>query len=200
MKTIRRFPSKRNDVRLLISDRRPVVEKVFTDCACAEKEASVYELLRGHTLLTPRLLAVKSDRLLLSYLPGTDFVTLLEQQERTQVEALPWRLLAEWLLEFHRLTGLIMEDVNLRNYLYLPDERAVAGLDFEQCAPGAPIDMMARLCAFIWLYDPPFTSGKKAVVQEIESCLVSNKICRADALREKSAGEIERLQGRRRKT
>ncbi len=197
MNELRRFRSRRNDVRLVSGGQGPVVEKIFADRACAEKEIFVYDLLRGRTLRVPRLIEVKADRIYLSYLQGQDFVTLLEQQEKTGVDMHPWFLLVDWLLEFHRLTGLIMTDVNLRNFLYLPDERTAAGLDFEQCAPGEPAEMMACLCAFILLYNPPFTQEKNSIVREIGRCLAEKGVCRSDVLRQKCAREIGRLQSRR---
>ena len=199
MSELRRFRSRRNDVRLITGGQEPIVEKIFTDRARAELEVSVYELLRGRALRAPRLIDVKADRIYLSYLQGTVFVTLLEQQEKTGVDMTPWHLLIDWLLSFYRLTGLIMTDVNLRNFLYLPDERTVAGLDFEECAPGQPADMLACLCAFILLYNPPFTAEKNSIVREIGRCAAEKGICCTDVLTEKSAREIGRLQSRREK-
>ncbi len=115
------LPGRRQQVCLLESAKYGlVVEKRFSDPASAEREAAVYRLLQG-----------------------MDSVALLEDQEQNRLDMAPWCQLVDWLLMFHSVTGYSKEDVNLRNFLYLPDENAVAGLNFEQCMPEPPGKMLS---------------------------------------------------------
>lgn len=198
VETVKTFKSKRNRVSLIDTERGLLVEKVYPDSGNAAKEAGIYDLLRGHALKTPQLIKAEEGRLLLSYLQGTDFVRLLEQQEETKPDYAPWDKLVDWILAFYKATGFALTDVNLRNFLYDSESGEVFGLDFEECGPGETREMIAGLCAYILLYDPPYTSVKKQIVQHVQK-YGAEILCMSAGLEERTERAVKIIQERRQK-
>ncbi len=161
------FFSRRNRVCLTEGPAGPAVEKVFASAGAAEREAAVYRLLSQGGPKTAALLGQEENRLRLSFLEGEDYLALLERQEREGFSPEPWDRLLEWLAAFHRVTGLVQRDVNLRNFLW--HDGAAAGLDFEDCEAGNPLWMATRLAAYVLLYDPPDTETKRRAAAWIQS-------------------------------
>lgn len=151
------------------------VEKTFARPADAGREAAVYRLLEGSELPHARVVNEAGNALVLSRLPGITYLELLERQELEQTaELAPWTALAAWTAEFYRVTGLVPGDVNLRNFLYDPDTKTAAGVDFEACRPGDPSEMWARLCAYVLLYDPAQTPWKRRVAEHLRAQAASS--------------------------
>ena len=212
---VREFPSKRNQVRLLRGEEGLFVEKYFSSPEAAAKEARVYRLLMGSGVKTASLLEAEGRRLYLSYLPGEDYLSLLERQEAgiySEGEGcllLPWERLLDYLAAFHRATGMVQRDMNLRNFLWLG--REAAGLDFEDCHPGSLSQSFAILDAYVRTYDPPGTEIKKRVGAYIEERAVKWGLCDAQTFaallsteeevitlrRKRRVGDSLRLQGRK---
>ena len=135
-------------------------------------------MLSGSGLKTADLLEQSGVCLRLSFLEGEDYLSLLERQERGQFSLVPWASLLDWLYAFHRVTGLVQSDVNLRNFLWLGD--AAAGLDFEDSGRGSMTGTFARLAAYVLLYDPPGTNAKKNIVAYIEKRVIEQRLCDRD--------------------
>ncbi len=193
----RPFFSRRNRVCLIESGSGPAVEKIFSSPGAASEEAAVYRLLEGSRVRTASLLKQEENRLLLSFLAGEDYLSLLERQEREDFSLTPWTALTKWLADFHRATGLVQRDMNLRNFLW--HEGAAAGLDFEDCAAGEAPEMAFRLAAFVLLYDPPGTETKKRVVRCIQSRAALYWQCAGPEFAEGLARERKKLLERRQK-
>lgn len=197
MNFIQTFQSKRNSVTLFQTVQGLIVKKRFADPIDAAKEASVYGVLDGKPLKTAKLIAQRGDSLFFSYLSGITFVDLLERQEQSGLLFSPWEKLLDWLFDFYHLTGLVMADLNLRNFLYDDTLDEVAGLDFEESKIGAFEDMIARLCAYILLYDPAFTPLKEKIIQHILNCCDSKKYCTTVLMEGKIDRETQTIQDRR---
>ena len=160
------LPSRRNRVCLMSGCDGAVVEKIFASAEDAAREAAVYRALEGSGVRTAALLHQQGERLRLSFVEGEDYLTLLERQEREGMSPEPWVALLEWIEAFHRATGLVQRDMNLRNFLWREDD--AVGLDFEDCGPGQAIAMPAQLAAFVLLYDPPHTRTKRRIAACIQ--------------------------------
>ncbi len=189
------LPSRRNRVYRIESPEGSVVRKVFASSAAAENEAAVCRRLEGTGLKTARLLSQEENVLCLEFLCGEDYVRLLERQESVGYDDAPWDALLDWLLLFNRLTGLVQRDMNLRNFLWLEDE--TAGLDFEDCGPGDPAEMLAGLSAYVLNYDPGHTALKRRVAAQIRVRAVEAGLCTGSAFDALSAREESLLLQRR---
>ena len=172
------FPSRRNRVARIETAAGPAVEKQFRDAESAKKEIEVYRLLAGTPLPHAQVLAADSEWLRLSLLPGVTFTELLEQQEQAGTfDFAPWKQLADWVMAFHRLTGLMMTDCNLRNFLYEEKTQTAYGLDFEECCTGNVLEMAAQLCAFVPLYAPEHTPMKRELAERLQAYFAQELPC-----------------------
>jgi tRNA A-37 threonylcarbamoyl transferase component Bud32 len=168
------FFSKKNKVqrvRLKTSDneiRRFVIKK-HSNPDNAAREAGVLKALQGR-LAVPNLVDAKENYLILDFVSGLPLAEWLEQEEKRTPEEVSSEAveilheLALWLREFYQImgqlsqAGMIMGDVNLRNFLV---NDSITGLDFEEVRPGKISEDAANIAAFIRLYHPEDTLWKK---------------------------------------
>lgn len=169
MNVIRSFTSKRNEVFLAQTGNGPCVVKRFADREDANREKEIYSLLSESSLPTAELLFADECELRLSYIEGDNFTELLERQEDSgSADFAPWEALAAWLVRFHKETGLVMTDCNLRNFICGEDGR-VFGIDFEESREGSFLTMAGSVCAFVELYHPEKTPVKQSVSGFLQS-------------------------------
>lgn len=162
LKAICRYQSRHNDVHLVRTENGIFVLKQYRQEESWQKELQIYRKLLGSGLPHGEVLRAEPLQISLSHLPGENLVEVLERQETTGVvDWAVWDKLADWLMEFYRLTGLVMQDVNLRNFLYDDNTKTLYGLDFEECGKGDPLSMAALLAAFIRTYAPENTPLKQ---------------------------------------
>ena len=190
------LPSRRNRVCLLSGRDGPIVEKTFASADGAANEVAIYRTLEGGGVKTASLLNQEGERLRLSFVEGDDYLTLLERQESEGMSPEPWVALLEWIAAFHRATGLVQRDMNLRNFLW--HESAAVGLDFEDCGSGKVIEMPAQLAAFVLLYDPPHTRTKRRIAACIQDDTIRRWGCGEREYAAQLALEQEKLCRRRR--
>ncbi len=193
----KQFFSRRNRVCLTEGRTGPVVEKLFPSAGSAAREAAVYRLLSQSGIKAAALLGQEENLLRLSFLKGEDYLTLLEHQEREGFSPAPWERLLEWLASFHRATGLVQRDLNLRNFLW--HDGAAAGLDFEDCEAGNALGMATSLAAYVLLYDPPDTETKRRIAACIQSRAIELFSCSEGEFAEGLAREREAICRRRRR-
>lgn len=147
-----RFRSKKNRVTL----ENGIVFKYHADGEALLREAHALEYLHQGGLAVPALLGVRKNALQLEYIQGPTYVDLVETMTLKQAEAL-----AAWLAEYHRLSGFLRGDCNLRNFLW--SEEKCVGVDFEdEVNVGEAESDMGQVIAFAVTYDPPFTAKKAA--------------------------------------
>jgi len=159
------FKSLRNCVELHREQGNAFVIKTFREAASFQKERQVYGLLQGK-LPCARVLWAEGNALALSQLPGKNLVECLEEQERTGLPQWDmWEKLVVWLTEFQKLTGYIMTDVNLRNFLYDEKTQTLYGVDFEECRAGSMAACAGGVAAFVRLYRPENTPLKQEISQ-----------------------------------
>jgi len=172
VQVLRRFHSKKNEVILfsflLTSNREEKwIVKKFKNPARCQKEAEILTLLYDAGLAVPKIIYAAADHLVLSYLPGITFLEWLEREEKAGCPKENYLSclhdFARWLKAFYQITaqklspGLILGDVNLRNFLL---GEKFFGLDFEDCRPGLPEEDLGRFCAYVLTYNPAFTRWK----------------------------------------
>ena len=161
---LRSYQSRRNRAELFQTLDGQFVRKTFCDEASFEKELQIYRLLQDTPLPCAKVLRTEENALVLTRLPGQTLVECLEQQEQTGVmDREVWRKLAAWLADFHRHTGFVMTDVNLRNFLYDSQTKTLHGLDFEECDTGSKQLCAARVLAFLLSYRPQNTRMKQDI-------------------------------------
>lgn len=197
--TLVKYKSRRNSARLVQTDGGRVVIKTFAEEEVFQKELQVYSLLQDKDLPCAKVIRAENNTLVLSELPGQNLVECLEQQERTGLPLWEvWDKLVAWLAAFTHHTGLVMTDVNLRNFLYDDKTRILYGLDFEQCGPGNIITSAARLGAYIRTYKPENTLLKQEISQYVLRTFARSCGLEVDMLlQESERQEMEILQRRK---
>lgn len=167
-KILQQFKSRRNRVSLLQTKRGPVVQKTYLITDCCLRELQVYEKLRDSDLPHVALLDKGESWIWLQPVQGYDLVSILEEQETSgQICWDPWRQLVFWLVRFEKITGLVMADLNLRNFLYASEDKTLYGLDFEECTEGSLVQTAALLTAYILHYAPEETPVKRKIAEYV---------------------------------
>ncbi len=145
-----RFPSKKNTVTL----ENGLVIKGHEDREALLREVHTLEYLHQGGLAVPALLGVRKNELQLEYIQGPTYADLVDSMIPEQAEGL-----ATWLAEYHRITGLLRGDCNLRNFLW--SKGGCVGVDFEdEVTLGEPERDMGKVIAYAVTYNPPFTTEK----------------------------------------
>lgn len=194
-----KYKSRRNSARLVQTDTGRVVIKTFAQEEHFQKELQVYRLLQDKDLPCAKVIRAENKTLVLSELPGQNLVECLDQQERTGLPLWDiWEKLVQWLITFTRHTGLVMTDVNLRNFLYDKKTKMLYGLDFEQCGPCNMIIPAARVGAYIRTYKPENTRIKQEISKYVLGLFAQNCGLEVDVLLlESQRQEMEILQQRK---
>jgi len=161
------FTSKKNSVKL--TDKQTVL-KTFTKVDSYYKELSVYKALSGK-LNVPKILNDPEGIIEMELVDGQTLLDVLEVSERADTMPVDEFLnLFAWIDSFHKITGLTLKDVNLRNFLI--KDGCIYGIDFEEACEGEFIDDFARVIAFIGMYDPPDTEFKKKLTDYLTKKLI----------------------------
>ena len=191
--------SKRNRVILMDFRGETAVRKEFTNRNDLVLETEVYHKLENTGLNSADLLKTEKNALILSYINGINYVELVDEQEKTGYSPEPWDHLYHWLRDFHQKTGLVFSDPNLRNFLYDTETSKTYGLDFEECTSGCFSDMIYKLCAYILLYDPPYSETKGVICSRLKClCLEDNPTLQEEADRKiREAAEAIRMRRER---
>ena len=196
--TVGKYKSRRNDVRLVQTDEGRCVVKVFPEGEAFHRELQMYRLLQDGGLPCAAVLAAQENTLVLTQLPGRNLVDCLEEQEQTGRPVWNvWEKLVEWLIAFHRHTGLVMTDVNLRNFLYDEKTNMLYGVDFEECDVGSMAVCAARVAAFIRTYTPAHTALKQELSQYILNRFAQECGLECDTLVREAGRQEEKLLERR---
>lgn len=167
--TIRyQYKSRRNNVQQIETETGIFVRKAYQQREMQILELNVYNMLKNTALAHPQVMQSQDGMLVLSWLPGITLLEELEEQERSRVIFWDvWKKLTEWVIQFNEITGFVVTDPNLRNFIYDAENGMLYGLDFEECAEGDVIESIGRLAAFVRLYDPMFTPTKQAIADYI---------------------------------
>ena len=169
-------PEGKSRIRKISGENGPVIEKIHVRSQTCQREAELYRILKERGIRTPELLGQEGNRLVLSFVDGEDYVSLLERQEKEEYDSRPWDALLEWIVSFAEKTGLIQNDMNLRNFLFY--DGSAYGIDFEECLSGDPAEMLGELAAYVLLYDPCNTPLKQRIVQKIQETASQCGYCR----------------------
>ena len=182
-------------IKFIESEAGRTVEKTFVSRESCEREANVYRLIGGTGLKSAKLLEQREKQLILSFLEGEDYASLLARQEKEGLDQRPWDSLLAWTVSFYRITGLIQNDMNLRNFLCCEGE--AAGIDFEDCRRGEPAEMLAELAAFVRLYEPAETANKKRIAARIRETALQERYCTGEQFDEWMESRTAQLRERR---
>ena len=154
------FYSKRNQVYPVLWRGHGAVEKHFAEMDDWRREDRLYAALDGKLPL-PKIFSRQPGLSVLEYRRGPTLLDELERQEREGYDPIPWRALAAWLRQCHRLSGQLPEEGNLRNFLWDPSDGQVIGIDLECYGPDTLDRCGARHMAAILTYTPEYTELKR---------------------------------------
>lgn len=195
------YKSRRNRARLIQTDTGRFVVKTFSDNGSFQKEAHIYRLLQGKDVPCAKVVSAQGNTLVLSELPGQNLVDCLEQQEQLGLPIWDvWDKLVAWLSAFQQMTGLVMTDVNLRNFLYDEATNTLYGLDFEECEVCSMLIPAARVAAYIRTYKPEHTQLKQEISQHILNLFARTCGLDAELLFRESGRQETKLLDRRNHT
>ncbi|MEG0019845.1 MAG: hypothetical protein RR728_04790 [Oscillospiraceae bacterium] len=151
---VSRLYSKRNSV---VKIGNVVLKKVALP-QLARQEVLRLRLLEKHKVHVPYVLGSAGCYIFMKYVQGATLTDWLGQRERTkpEMEQVANRL-AVWLYGFykgvhHSKTGIILEDVNCRNFIVSVD-KPILGVDFESFSHGTMEDNIGEIIAFVNSYD-----------------------------------------------
>lgn len=168
--TLHTYKSRRNQALLIQTRWGTAVQKIFSNEEDFLHELTIYRRLAGSDIPSASVISACHRTLTLTKLPGLTMLEVLEQQEQSQqCNMAVWDQLVDWLVRFESVTGCVMMDMNLRNFIYDPNKYILYGIDFEECAPGNLLDVAATLAAFVRLYAPENTPVKKQVSNHLLS-------------------------------
>ena len=154
------FYSRRNQVCPALWHGHAAAEKHFAEIDDWRRESRLYAALDGRLAL-PKVFFRQPGLLVLEYRREPTLLDELERQEREGFDPAPWKALAEWLRQCHRLCGQLPEEGNLRNFLWDPSDRQVIGIDLERYGQDTPDRCGARHMAAILTYTPEYTRLKR---------------------------------------
>ncbi|MFP4170373.1 MAG: RIO1 family regulatory kinase/ATPase [Methanomassiliicoccales archaeon] len=161
---IRRLPSKKNAVHLLVTGEGDLVAKVFlVDRARHEYQVLLRLLEAG--VRVPRPYLREGRVLLMEHVEGENMVDLLNRTLDDRCA----RALAGWFASLHLsfLEGertLIKSDSKLKNFIW---NDGVVGVDFEMAREGSPVEDIGEVCSQILDTDPMFTPDKYRLCWEL---------------------------------
>lgn len=203
--TLGRFRSRRNEVRKIrvtsaCGREQVYVVKVFAREANCTREAELLSGLSDLEAPVPGLYHRGETVLVLEYLPGPLLLDVIYDEPGRTV-----KLLGDTLADLYRALeevepGLVLEDMNLRNFILDEGRDAVFRVDLESVAPGRITADLGRLCAFSLTYDPPYTPEKMEAAEEMFRVLTSRLNQPVNVVREEVLAEFDRMQERRRIT
>ena len=158
------FYSKRNQVYPVIWQGQAAVEKHFISLDAWQRETALLAALSGK-LPVPKILCARPGVVTMEYCPHGTMLQLLERQEEEGFSPEPWRALAVWLKQCHKVCGQLPEEGNLRNFLWDNGRRRVIGLDMESYGQRALPVFGACFIAALLEYRPADTPVKKSVAR-----------------------------------
>ncbi len=163
------FISKRNTVR----GDGEIVKKLFKNTEDFEREKAMIALLQSKKVAVPSLVSTSENMLCYKHIDGILYSELVENMEEKHAIAL-----AEWLLEYHKATGKLRVDNNLRNYIFSEKDEICVGIDFEShISEGDIAEDCGKIIAFAATYNPSFTDWKKRTCALLIRTFTMRGIC-----------------------
>ncbi|MTI68457.1 MAG: hypothetical protein FH753_17900 [Firmicutes bacterium] len=169
------FDSKKNTVELIKATKTNgnevyYVHKILSNHKKMLKEIELLNYLFEKGLDVPKVYYEDEESFLIEYIEGETLLEHITRLEKEQKEKFNYRSnnrliykFLNWIEEFYELvkekTGenIILEDMNLRNFIYTDK---LYGFDFEDCHVGNKERDIGRFCAFLLTYSFAFTNWK----------------------------------------
>ncbi|MFO8060973.1 MAG: hypothetical protein R6U70_10030 [Bacillota bacterium] len=196
-----RLYSRRNEVWKISAsgeggENRRLVAKRFGDRALCEREAGLLLVLGREGAPVPRLLYHRGTLILTEYIEGPTLVDVLFRETFVPV------LLVDALEVLYRglrqiEPALVLQDMNLRNFILDREQNRVFRVDLESAAAGSVAEDLGKLCAFCLTYDPPFTDDRMRTTRGLFGHLVSRFEVSRARVTEEILREFLRMEDRR---
>lgn len=172
-----RLESRRNEVSLMQENEGYYIAKKFSRLEDFKNEKRVFEILKEKGVKVPEILGERNRTLYMEHLGSTTFLSWYEKAEAENLcNCTPMiSKLAKWLKSFYDAMlsssgeQMILEDVNLRNFIIHDDE--IYGIDFELCRKGKIERDAGRISAYLLTYEPPFTPWKISFRNKVNETL-----------------------------
>jgi hypothetical protein len=147
-KVLTYYNCRRNQVSLLEREGALMVCKKFAEGENADNEAYVLSLLKG--IGAPKFLGRDGNTLFIEYIEGKLFLDCYIEAYESEMSHLG-AMLGRYIKDFYEKTGLILTDLNFRNFIMCGEE--LKGVDFEQAEEGELLISVSKAAAFAALYE-----------------------------------------------
>jgi uncharacterized protein YfeS len=194
MKEEKIYISRKNKVILKKVDDQYMVFKHYSSHEECNTEYQRYQDISQKGIKVPHVLRMHDTYMAFSWIDGITALEYMEQNEQSDIfDALMWDEFAKWIIDFLTKMGYLMEDVNLRNYIFQPQSRKVYGIDFEGNIIQSKEAGIAGLLAYIKLYAPENSKWRGFLVDYLRGIFVKELRLSEALLSEeegKAVGEI----------
>ncbi len=129
--------------QLIISDN--VVKKQFHSKIAWDKEKELLSLLAGSGLC-PHIISACDNAIEMSCISGVTVSQALKKETASYI----FEKLADWIIRFNKLTkDIVLDDINLKNFIWNEKENSIYGIDFERWHKGDNTQNLAAIMAVI---------------------------------------------------
>jgi hypothetical protein len=158
--------SRRNNVTL----ENGRIVKRFSDVLSMKRELDLVILLKNAGVIVPDVLKTEDKVIEYTFLKGDIYQNLVDDFNKKHANAL-----LRWLESFYAVTKTLRGDVNLRNFIYCPENDICAGIDFEEeRGKGERESDYGRIIAYAVTYDPAFTIKKLNCAKLLYDCFTNS--------------------------
>ncbi len=151
------FTSRKNSVFLVRYHGKLAVCKHFKSVESAQKEWTLLFRLKSIGIPAPNPITLFGNWSIREFVDGVPISDLIDMDSHNIRWITP---LAIWLYSFHRYVNLKLGDVNLRNFIFQEENRAIYAIDFEDVSQGNPLEDIGDLVVHILTHRPEFTDNK----------------------------------------
>ena len=186
----------------------PVVTKTVASAHLAKEEAQRLKFLRKKRVFVPRVLCVWNNHILMNYVDAIPLPDLLDRWEKDlnlnneNIVNLAGSL-SQWLFSFYNAvdsvnSGVILGDVNCRNFLYT-EQGKICAVDFESFGNGMREQNIGEILSYLISYTPQNTPIKAELCNNFCSTVCKQLDLNHNLVQEYRSRYLETLSGRRRK-
>lgn len=171
-----------------------IVTKRFGSAIACDKEKYILDLLQG-TGLAPQLTGCEKQTIHMEYAAGLTLSQAIEKlpQQLTHI----FERMTDMLLRFNSITGdIVLDDINLKNFIYNPATDIVTAIDFESWHRGDNACNLAAMSAMIETARFVDDTAEK-LAQHITDYICQNTYIQPQHLQQLAVAEKDRILTRR---
>ncbi len=202
-RVVERFRSKKNDVyRLEVTGSAghvfSVVGKDFRTAEACRREGRLLGALRDRGARVPELFHCGDSSMIMEYIRGPLLLDVMFGDRALQhIAGLATALGDIYGALDDMEAGMILGDMNLRNFIVREGVGDIFRVDLESVTRGRVEDDVGRLCAFCLSYDPPFTAHKRRLTASLFRSVICWLGLDADVTKLATQAELSAIERRR---